>query len=165
MRNLLVLRHAHTENTRPGSTDHARRLTSDGRRQAEELGSYLRDQAVRVDRVLCSSAIRAQQTLEALGLDGFDSPADVTDELYNAGGDTILALIRAQDEEAGHLLVVGHAPGLPSVVFELADPATSDHEAMATLDGRFPAGTLAVLRTAAAWSDLAQASLVSVRLP
>ena len=63
---LLVLRHAETEDVRPGSRDSQRRLTPDGERHAEEVGDYLREQGITVDAVLCSSATRAEQTLELL---------------------------------------------------------------------------------------------------
>ena len=40
-RTLLVLRHAQTEDVRPGSKDSERRLTPDGERHAVEVGDYL----------------------------------------------------------------------------------------------------------------------------
>ena len=61
-RTLLVLRHAKTEDSRPGSKDGERRLTPDGERHALEVGEYLRIQGITVDTVLCSSAVRARRT-------------------------------------------------------------------------------------------------------
>lgn len=169
MRTLLVLRHAETEHTRPGSTDHARRLTPRGAAQAGALGLWLRDWLHEhdrsVDHVLCSSAVRAQQTYLGLELGVPDEQVEIDDVFYNAGGDTVLERIRDLDDTVGSVLVVGHAPGLPSVVYELADPATSDPQALADVDGHYPAGTLAVLRSAQAWPDLDSAQLVVVRLP
>jgi phosphohistidine phosphatase len=162
MRSLLLLRHAETEDTRPGSPDHARRLTPDGEQQAAALGDHVRRHHLDIDLVVCSSATRAQQTARAIGA---AAPVVVSDRLYNAGGDEILALVRELDDEVAHVLVVGHAPGLPSVVHELADPETSDPEALATIERRFPAGTLATMAVTGEWSDLVQAALVSVRLP
>ncbi len=171
MRTLMVLRHAQSESSRPGSTDHARRLTPDGERQATDLGAHLRAAGIQVDVALCSSATRARQTLEALQLNATDV---VVEELYNAGEDQILALLRELDDAARTVLVVGHAPGLPSVAHELADPASSDAQAMAAIDWRFPAGTLATLSVSGPWSMLGSPvtagterppALVSVRLP
>src|SRR5205823_1854377 len=105
---------------------------------------------------------RVQQTVQALRT---TAPVVVCDRLYNAGGDEILALVRDLDDSVAHVLVVGHAPGLPSVVHELADPEASDPEAMATVGRQFPAGTLATMAVAGAWCDLERAVLVSVRLP
>ncbi len=162
MRSLLMLRHAQTEDIRPGSADRARRLTRVGEQQAAALGDHLRRRRVSIDLVICSPATRVQQTVQAMRT---TAPVLVSDRLYNAGGDEILALVRELDDDVTHLLVVGHAPGLPAVVNELADPGTSDAEALATIEHRFPAGTLATMAVAGRWSDLERAALLSVRLP
>jgi phosphohistidine phosphatase len=162
MRSLMLLRHAQTEDVRPGSPDHARRLTADGEQQATALGDHLRSRRDRLDLVVCSSATRVQQTVQALRI---TAPVVVSDALYNAGGDEIIAVIREFMDDVAHVLVVAHAPGLPSVVHELADPDTSDPQALATIESRFPAGTLATMNVIGAWAELEQAALVSVRLP
>ena len=110
MRTLMLLRHGKTEDSRPGHRDDARRLTPAGEQQAAELGDHLRREQVQPDVVLCSSATRARQTVEALGL---AAPVEVTDRLYKAGGDEILALIRDLDHDVEQVLVVGHSPALP----------------------------------------------------
>jgi phosphohistidine phosphatase len=51
-RYLLVLRHAQTEDARPGRPDRERRLTPDGERHATEAGDHLRTLGVAVDTVL-----------------------------------------------------------------------------------------------------------------
>jgi phosphohistidine phosphatase len=162
MRTLMLLRHGKTEDSRPGHRDDARRLTAEGELQAAELGDHLRQEHVQIDLVLCSSAMRARQTVEALGL---AAPVEVMDRLYKAGGDEILALIRDLDHDVEHVLVVGHSPALPAVAQELADPDASDPEALGTLEGRFPAGALATLSVNGTWAELDRASLVSIRLP
>jgi phosphohistidine phosphatase len=162
MRTLMLLRHAKTEDSRPGHRDDARRLTPEGEQEAAGLGDHLRRERVQVDVVLCSSAMRARQTVEAFGL---AAPVEVTDRLYKAGGDEILALIRDLDHDVEHVLVVGHSPALRAVAQELADADASDPEALGTLEGRFPAGTLATLSVKGTWSELDRANLVSIRLP
>ena len=74
---LLVLRHAQTEDIRPGSRDTERRLTPDGERQARQVGEYLRAQGMTVDAVLCSSAARARKTLELLPGGPVETPPGV----------------------------------------------------------------------------------------
>jgi phosphohistidine phosphatase len=159
---LMLMRHASTEDSRPGHRDTDRRLTAEGRDQAAALGDQLRSEHVQIDLVLCSSALRARQTVEALRS---AAPVVVSDRLYNAGGDEILEAVRELDDGQLHVLVVGHGPGLPGLVYELADPDSSDPTALALIDGRFPAGTLATLAVDGPWSELEQATLVSVRLP
>src|SRR5215207_5398429 len=165
-RTLLVVRHAKTEDVRPGSRDSERRLTPDGERHALEVGDYLRAQGITVDTVLCSSAARARQTLELLKLD--DKPSsdrvEVADRFYNAGTNTLINAVRELPDDCRVALLVGHAPGAPGVVYELTDPTTSMPEAVGAVDGRFPAAALAELEFDGTWSQLDACSLLSVWL-
>jgi phosphohistidine phosphatase len=166
-RTLLVLRHAKTEDSRPGSKDSERRLTPDGEQHALEVGDYLRAQGIRVDTVLCSSAARARQTLELLQLDDQLDPerVEIADRFYNAGTDTLVNAVRDLPDDCHVALLVGHAPGAPGVVYELTDATTSTPEAVSAIEGRFPAAGLARLEFECDWSQLDSGSLVSVRLP
>ena len=166
-RTLLVLRHAKTEDTRPGSRDPERRLTSDGERQAVEAGDHLRRQETSVDTVLCSSAVRAQQTLDLLMLGDQVAPerVEISDRFYNAGTDTLIEAIRELGDDCRVALLIGHAPGAPGLVYEMTDPTTSAVEAVAAIDGRFPAAALARLEFDGDWSELEACSLVSVWMP
>jgi len=166
-RTLLVLRHAQTEDVRPGSRDSERRLTPDGERHALEVGDYLRTQGITVDTVLCSSAARARQTLELLKLRDQLDPAriDIADRFYNAGADTLINAVRELPEDCRVALLVGHAPGAPGVVYELTDPTTSTPEAVSAIEGRFPAAALARLEFDGDWRGVETGSLTSVRIP
>ena len=165
-RTLLLLRHAETEDTRPGGRDVDRRLTGYGEEQARAVGADLAGQGLTLDAVLCSAAVRARQTLAALGSPLPDaSRLDISSDYYNAGSDTLVAALRRLDEDCRTVLLVGHAPGVPAVASELADPAVSRPAALAAIDGRFPAATLARLEFAGDWADLETAALVDVRLP
>jgi phosphohistidine phosphatase len=166
-RTLLVLRHAKTEDSRPGSKDSERRLTPDGERHALEVGDYLRAQGITVDAVLCSSAGRARQTLDLLKLaDELDPDrVEIADRFYNAGTDTLINAVRELPDDCHVALLVGHAPGAPGVVYELADPTSSTPEALGAIEGRFPAAALAQLEFDGDWSHLEACSLVSVRMP
>jgi phosphohistidine phosphatase len=165
-RTLLVLRHAQTEDSRPGSKDGERRLTPDGERHALEVGDYLRSQGITVDTVLCSSAARARQTLDLLKLGDLPPDrVDIADRFYNAGTDTLINAVRELPDDCHVALLVGHAPGAPGVVYELTDPTNSTPGAVSAIEGRFPAAALAQLDFDGDWSQLEACSLVSVRMP
>ena len=166
-RTLLVLRHAETEDVRPGSKDSERRLTPDGERHALEVGDYLRAQGITVDAVLCSSAARARQTLELLKLDDqlLQDRVEIADRVYNAGTDTLINAVRELPDDCHIGLLVGHAPGAPGVVYELTNPNTSTPEAVAAIEGRFPAAALALLEFDGNWSGIEGGSLITVRIP
>jgi phosphohistidine phosphatase len=166
-RTLLVLRHAQTEDMRPGSRDSERRLTPDGERDALEVGDYLRTSGIRVDTVICSSAARARQTLDLLKLGDQLRPdrVEMADRFYNAGTDTLINAVRELPDDCSVALLVGHAPGAPGVVYEMTDPAISAPEAVRAIESRFPAAALAQLEFDGDWSGLDSGSLVSVRMP
>ena len=166
-RTLLVLRHAQTEDVRPGSKDSERRLTPDGERRALEVGDYLRAEGITVDTVLCSSAARARQTLELLKLgDQLNlDRVEIADRFYDAGGDTLINAVRELPDDCHVALLIGHAPGAPGLVHEMTDPATSTPEAVSAIESRFPAAALAQLEFEGDWSEIDAGSLVSVRMP
>src|SRR5215211_10107 len=163
---LLVLRHAQTEEIRPGSRDTERRLTEEGERHAREAGEYLRRMGITVDTVLCSSAVRARQTLDLLSLDQPDAGrVEIADRFYNAGTDTLIEAIRELPGDCEVALLIGHAPGAPGLVHELIDPDGSTPEAVAAIESRFPAAGLARLEFDGDWSQLESCSLLSVWMP
>jgi phosphohistidine phosphatase len=164
---LLVLRHAQTEDVRPGSRDNERQLTPDGERQAREVGDYLRTRNIAIDAVLCSSAVRAQQTLGLLKIDD-QLPAnrvEIADRFYNAGADTLINAVRELPVDCRVALLVGHAPGAPGLVHEMADPDTSTPEAIGAIESRFPAAALAWLEFDSDWSEADSGALLAVRMP
>lgn len=160
-RHLLMMRHADTEAVRPGHRDIHRQLTPRGLRDAAAAGRWLEDRH-RVDAVLCSPAARTRETLAELGI---GAPAEFPEWLYDAGGEDILRGLRELDPLVGTALVVGHAPAVPAVVHDLTDPEESEPEALRSIQSRYPAGTVAVLRVEEAWAELTWAALVAVRLP
>jgi phosphohistidine phosphatase len=166
-RTLLVLRHAKTEDTRPGSRDSERRLTPVGERDAEQVGDYLREHGIMIDTVLCSSAARARQTLELLKLGDQLNPdrVEITDRFYNAGGDSLIDAVRELPDDCRVALLIGHAPGAPALVHELTEPAASNPEAVAAIESRLPAAGLAQLEFDGDWSQLEAGALLSIRIP
>lgn len=155
---LLLLRHAEAEATRPGYRDRDRRLTEFGRGQAATVGEQIRAEGWTVDHVLCSPAVRTRETLAGLGLTE-QSTVEVIDGLYNAGSDDIIELVETLPDRVRCALVVGHAPGIPSVLWDLVDQTAADPTAWSVVEARFPPATVAAL-TVDAWSELASARLI-----
>lgn len=151
-RTLILLRHATAAGASGSDLD--RELTAHGRAEAEAIGAWLHGHHIGVDEVLCSTAARAQQTAQGVW-DGGCPEADVRFEqrLYNASPSAILDVIRAAEEDASVVMVIGHAPGLPILVSELADGEGSRkaHERLAI---GFPPATCAVLTYRGHWAEL-----------
>lgn len=161
-RTLLLMRHARAQEFAPGLSDAERPLTPAGTEQARAVGDYLRELTLDVDHVLCSSAVRTEQTCRELGL---ATRVTVSNSIYNAGSDTILQTVAETFDDDVHVgLVIGHAPGIPALAHVLADPATSDETALRSVEFQFPTATLVELTFTGAWNDLQIAELRSVRL-
>lgn len=112
-RTLVLMRHAAAEGWSDAG-DHGRHLTGNGRREAAAAGEVLR--GLGIGHVLCSSATRARETLAGLGL---GAPAEFMDALYECGTATMAQRIGEVGPEVQVLLVVAHAPAIPSLAGEL----------------------------------------------
>jgi phosphohistidine phosphatase len=60
MRRLMLLRHAKSDWTRPGTRDHERALAPRGREAEPRIGAYMAHHGLTPDLVLCSTATRAR---------------------------------------------------------------------------------------------------------
>ncbi|MEE9964236.1 MAG: histidine phosphatase family protein [Propionicimonas sp.] len=148
---LYLLRHADAEGDQYGLGDASRGLSRDGRAQARLMAELLG--RTTIDLVLCSTATRAKQTTQLLGL---AAPIRHLPRLYNANARQVLAELAAVDDAIHSVLVVGHAPGLPSLAYSLATP-DSDAGALALIRPVFPPATLVGLEFFGGWSGLSQA--------
>src|SRR5258705_13680819 len=66
MKFLHLLRHAKSSWKDPGLNDHDRPLSKRGRQTAKMMAAYLRRAKIAPDLVICSTAMRAQQTLDPI---------------------------------------------------------------------------------------------------
>jgi phosphohistidine phosphatase len=148
-RTLVLLRHSKAEHV-PGKADLARELTTRGHRDAVAAGEWLAQHVPPVDQVVCSPSVRTRQTWEGVRRGGVSAGSvDERVEVYDADPDTLMDVVRDAPDEVRCLLLVGHAPGVPLLVEELARAAAGD-----PLPEGFPTSALAVLRFAGNWSEL-----------
>ncbi|NNG20872.1 histidine phosphatase family protein [Naumannella sp. ID2617S] len=155
---LLLLRHAQAEDFAPGRSDEHRSLTDAGRDQARRVGEFLTEQGIRADRLICSPALRTRQTAELLN----QREPEFVAELYNAGSDTIRGHVTESENSARVVLVVGHAPGVPTLAHDLADEGDSEPTALAAIARGYPTATLSVLEVDGPWSELSRGRLSQV---
>ena len=113
-RTLILTRHAKSSWDDPDMCDHERPLNGRGRRSADAIGTWLRDNGFRPDQVLCSSAKRTRETYERMG---FDTAPEVTDNLYLVTANQIL---RELSEASGKtVMLLGHSPGIGQFAAEI----------------------------------------------
>lgn len=150
----MLVRHAKAEQG-GYERDHERELTKRGHRDAKEAGRWLCEQGIGVDEVLCSTAIRAQQTCEEVWSSGC-SEADIREDhrIYNASAERLLDVAREAEPDANVVMMVGHAPGIPALASILAEGEGSEQAHDLMSEGFSTAG-VAVMRFSGHWSDLA----------
>ncbi|MEO6518417.1 MAG: histidine phosphatase family protein [Pseudoxanthomonas sp.] len=131
MRELILLRHAHAEPAAAGQPDLDRPLTVQGLAEAQAAGRWLAEQGLVPDRVLCSPARRARETLEAV-LEGTGYVEQRLEErIYEATAGTLAELADAH-RETERLLLVGHNPGLERLAALMHSGQSGDYRGMPT---------------------------------
>lgn len=109
MKTVYLLRHAKSSWADTALADHDRPLSPRGRRAALAMAGVLARTRPRPRIVLCSSAIRAQQTWEPIAMALGPSPVVRIDErLYGAPASDVLGLVRELPEDTRAVLVVAH---------------------------------------------------------
>ena len=149
MKELLILRHAHTGWTEAGTPDHQRPLSPRGRSDAPRVGRMLRDRELLPDLILTSTAERARATGLLVGeSSGFAGPLRHRGELYLADPFVHLEVLAQLARAHPRVLIVGHNPGLEALVLVLTGEQVE-----------LSAGALARLRLPIdRWSDLGSMS-------
>jgi phosphohistidine phosphatase len=149
-----LMRHAKSSWDDPDLSDHDRPLANRGRKAARRMAAYLEQRGVHAQLILCSSAVRARQTCDAVAAAG-DGTSDVLieDGLYGADAGELLQRLQRLPESVREVLVIGHNPGLQDLALLLT--GRGDAAARARLRDRFPTGAVATLTASAPWGSLA----------
>jgi len=146
-RRLTLIRHANAEQD-SDVRDFERPLSKKGVSEANEMARRFQERSLVPDLILVSAATRTRETAEifakVLGVAARLLQAD--DSLYLADGDHIISAVRAVGPRVGHLLVIGHNPGISAAAISLAPEAVT---------GDLPTcGTLTMNVACADWSRI-----------
>lgn len=139
---LFLLRHAKAGWALPGMRDFDRPLDASGWVDAEATGLAMHAGGYVPDVTLCSNALRARQTLEAVAGRSDTGRVMFLDQLYSDDATAYLAILRRNGGD-GSLLVIGHNPMMEDLAMALA--GDGEGSARATLDSGFPTSGLAVI--------------------
>lgn len=117
MKTLLIMRHAKSSWKDGKLKDRERPLNKRGKRVAPQIGELIKEKELIPQVILCSTALRARQTVDAFlpNLD-YTGQVEYMDKLYMAEADDVLKVLRRQDEKLERVMVVGHNPGLESLI-------------------------------------------------
>jgi len=159
-RTLVLLRHAKAET--PGELrDFDRRLTQKGEADADAAGSWLADERLHPDLVLCSPAARTRQTWQGVSIalaqakEGGGAPeVRYENGLYDGGRTEVFDLLRKVPDTMRTVLVVGHNPTMSDVSALLVPDADFDRDEMV-----LKTAGLAVHRADGSWSGTEPGSM------
>lgn len=145
MKTLLLMRHAKSSWKDSKLADHERTLKKRGHKDANNVAKVIKKKELVPDLIISSSAVRALDTAKIL-IEKLDYKGEfiVHDVLYMAEPATYIEKIIQTPDEVNRLLVVGHNPGLESLVQILGDKI-----------GSMPSGALAVIvLPVQSWSEV-----------
>jgi phosphohistidine phosphatase len=120
MKTLYLLRHAHAESSGLGFSDFDRPLDERGQEEAKSLAEYLRRKKITFDFVMCSAALRAQETLEPLRSVVGTKAIEISESFYNISEDKIRDHLRQVSDDRAKILYIGHNPGLAFTILKFA---------------------------------------------
>lgn len=159
-RRLILTRHAKAVEEDVGG-DHARSLSERGVADAAKLAVWLHEQGLALDAALCSTAKRTRETL---GIIAPNVPTILSDRLYLASVNEMLALAQSTDDAISTLLMVCHNPGAHGLLAHLVGEYANETDADKLLL-KFPTSACAVMNfDVASWRDVAEHSGRLVRL-
>jgi phosphohistidine phosphatase len=164
-RTVILLRHGKSSWSDSTLADIDRPLAPRGERALRKLAKYIRRERIRPALVLCSSALRTRQTLEAVEASlGKRFVVEIVPQLYAASEQELLERLQALPEPVSSVMVIGHNPGLQDLALVLASRGAY----LPQLEEKFPTGALATLVVrSASWSALrpGDAELVDYVVP
>jgi phosphohistidine phosphatase len=152
MKSLHLLRHAKSSWKDPGLNDHDRPLSKRGRQAAKLVAAYLRRSKIAPDLVICSTTMRAQQTLEPIAKAKKPPKVILEREIYGATQQGLWEQLWSVPESAKSLLLIGHNPALHDLALELA--WADLNKLLPPAGGKFPTCAMASFRFDGAWKAL-----------
>jgi phosphohistidine phosphatase len=155
MLTLTLFRHAKSSWELNGLDDRERPLNARGLAAAPRMGAFMRENRIRPELILCSTAVRTRQTLELVVADMKPAPKVKHEAaLYLADPFLLLERVRKTPRTVKHLMIVGHNPGLQILGLELI--GDGDPELVRAISDKLPtAGVVVITFDAKAWSDVA----------
>lgn len=149
MKRLILTRHAKSAWDDPLTPDHDRPLNERGKAAAADLGQWLASRGYVPEKVLCSDAVRTQQTWAGIAPALPATPVmELKPALYHAGVDVMLAVLK--NAKADVVMMIGHNPGIAEFAAKLVAKAPLNTEF-----DRYPTGaTLVVDFVADSWDQI-----------
>lgn len=126
MKTLLLMRHAKSSWKIKDVTDQERPINKRGRKDAPRMGSLLLDRELIPQIIISSSALRARQTAELVAENAaYAGEIRYSEKLYMAESDEYLQVLRQLPDDIERVLIIGHNPGLETLLQILSNQIES----------------------------------------
>lgn len=126
MKTLLIMRHAKSSWKDASMDDRARPLSKRGEKDAPRMGKHLSDRHLVPEIILTSPAKRTLDTAQLVAeKSGFQGEIRQLESLYMGEPQAYLEELARLDNNYNTVLVIGHNPGLESLLQILADTMES----------------------------------------
>ncbi|HQY94891.1 histidine phosphatase family protein [Caldilinea sp.] len=127
MKTISIWRHAKAERPELYANDYDRPLTERGVKDAARMGAVIMRLDPAIDLIIGSPAARTAQTVQSLVtlLDGAIDPL-WNAAAYLAAADTLLEMVKALPDDAQHVVLVGHNPGMEELASGLCGSTPED---------------------------------------
>lgn len=112
MKTVILLRHAKSDWDADYVGDHERPITRKGEKAAAKIGRFLAETGQVPELVLCSTALRTRQTLDAAMAAGNWPSVEVRHEksIYLAGYEQLVSTLATAPDHFDTVMIVGHEP-------------------------------------------------------
>ncbi|RLD38064.1 MAG: histidine phosphatase family protein [Bacteroidetes bacterium] len=120
MKTLYILRHGKSSWEQPEENDFNRPLLPKGQRRTQRISVHIKEHNLPVDLIISSPAVRAFETAKIVAQE-IDCELITDENLYPGFSSDIWEVIFSQPDEIDSLMIVGHNPGVTSMIHDLID--------------------------------------------
>jgi len=149
MKSLYLLHHAKSSWNDASLDDHDRPLSERGRHAAKMMARYLKRSKITPDLVICSTTVRAIQTLDPIVKAVNPVAIILKREIYAGTQQGLWEQLRKIPESAKSVLLIGHNPALQNLALELAQA----DKLLPFAREKFPTCAMARFRFHGAWKS------------
>lgn len=151
---LLLLRHAKSDWGDATLADVDRVLNGRGKAAARQMGSYLQQNTLFPNRILCSTAQRTRETLaRVVPFLPYEAQIHLISDFYRKSDISYTNLIRRYGGHSQTLMIIGHNPATEQTAEELVGTGASD--VRDDISTKYPTAALAVIDfDISEWADL-----------
>lgn len=123
MKTLVIIRHAKSSWDNPTLPDFERPLNKRGLRDAPRMARRLKEKEINPDLLLSSPAKRALATCQYFSETIQCPPSSIKTnaELYHASEETILKVVKSQQDKVDVIFLFGHNPGLTDFLNKISN--------------------------------------------